>query len=79
MEDQGRVRQQTQPCLSIRIPSQEGNVQHDHYEVMSQKHFYLSVQFSRSVMSDSLRPHGLRHASLPVHHQLPEFTQTHVC
>ena len=37
-----------------------------------------SVQFSHSVLSDSLRPHGLRHASLPVHHQLPEFTQTHV-
>ena len=34
-----------------------------------------SVQFSRSVVSDSL------HCSmpgLPVHHQLPEFTQTHV-
>ena len=26
---------------------------------------YLSVQFSRSVMSDSLWPHGLQHASLP--------------
>ena len=33
MEDQGRVRQQTQPCLSIRIASQQGNAQHDHYEV----------------------------------------------
>ena len=29
-------------------------------------------------MSDSLQPHGLQHAGLPVHHQLPEFTQTHV-
>ena len=29
-----------------------------------------SVQFSRSVMSDSLRPHGLQHTRLPVHHQL---------
>ena len=37
-----------------------------------------SVQFSRSVMSDSLRPHESQHASLPVHHQLQEFTQTHV-
>ena len=43
---------------------------------MSQKHSYLSVQFSHSVVSDSLRPHGLRHASLPVHHQLLEFTHT---
>ena len=28
-------------------------------------------------MSDSLRPHGLQHAGLPVHRQLLEFTQTH--
>ena len=34
--------------------------------------------FSCSVLSDSLRPHGLQHARLPVHHQLPGFTQTHV-
>jgi len=37
-----------------------------------------SVQFSRSVVSDSLQPHELQHAGLPVHHQLPEFTQIHV-
>ena len=37
-----------------------------------------SVQFSHSVVSDSLRPHESQHASLPVHHQLPESTQTHV-
>ena len=29
-------------------------------------------------MSDSLRPHGLQQARLPVHHQLPELAQTHV-
>ena len=41
---------------------------------------FSSVQFSCSVVSDSLQPHGLQHASLsiPVHHRLPEFTQTHV-
>ena len=37
-----------------------------------------SVQFSRSVMSNSLRPHEPQHARPPVHHQLPESTQTHV-
>jgi len=37
-----------------------------------------SVQFSCSVVSNSLRPHELQHARPPVHHQLPEFTQTHV-
>ena len=36
-----------------------------------------SVQFSRSVVSDSLRPHESQH-TLPVHHQLPEFTKTHL-
>ena len=35
-------------------------------------------QFSRSVQSDSLRPHESQHAGLSVHHHLPEFTQTHV-
>ena len=29
-------------------------------------------------MSDSLRPHEPQRAHLRVHHQLPEFTQTHV-
>ena len=38
----------------------------------------FSFQLSRSVMSDSLQPHGLQHARLPVLHQLPELTQTHV-
>ena len=36
------------------------------------------VQFSCSVVSNSLWPHGLQHTGLPVHHQLPELTQTHV-
>ena len=39
---------------------------------------FSSVQFSRSVVSNSLRPHELQYARLPVHHQLPELTQTHV-
>ena len=37
-----------------------------------------SVQFSRSVVSDSLRLHEPQHASLPIHKQIPESTQTHV-
>ena len=28
-------------------------------------HLHCSVQFSRSVVSDSLQPHGLQHARLP--------------
>ena len=43
--------------------------------------YFVSVQFSHPVMSDSLQPHGLQHASLPCpsdHHQLPELAQTRV-
>ena len=40
------------------------------------KHAINSVQFSHSVMSDSLWPCGLQHS--PVHHQLLELAQTHV-
>ena len=39
---------------------------------------FSSVQFSRSVVSDSLQPMNHSTTGLPVHHQLPEFTQTHV-
>ena len=39
---------------------------------------FSSAQFSHSVVSNSLRPHGLQHTRPPVHHQLPQFTQTQV-
>ena len=38
----------------------------------------LFSQFSHSVVSDSLWPHGLQHPGFPVLHYLPEFAQTHV-
>ena len=37
-----------------------------------------SIQFSCSVVSNSLWPHGSQHAGLPVHHQLQEFNQIYV-
>ena len=37
-----------------------------------------SVQFSHSVVSDSLRPHGLQHARPPCPSLTPGVTQTHV-
>ena len=37
-----------------------------------------SVQFSRSVVSDSLRPHESQHARPPCPSPTPEFTQIHV-
>ena len=39
---------------------------------------YKYHQFHHSVVSGSLRPHGLQHARLPFHHQLLELIQTHV-
>ena len=36
------------------------------------------VQFSCSIASDFLQPHGSSTSGLPVYHQLPEFAQTHV-
>ena len=39
---------------------------------------FSSVQFSPSVVSNSLQPHDRSTPGLPVHHKLPEFTQTHV-
>ena len=42
------------------------------------KQQFSIIQFSRSVMSNSLQPHELQYARPPVHCQLPEFTQTYV-
>ena len=39
---------------------------------------FSSVQFSRSVVSNSLRPRGLQHARLPCPYQLLELAHTHV-
>ena len=39
---------------------------------------WYSVQFSRSVVSDSLQPMDCRTPVFPVLHHLPEFSQTHV-
>ena len=35
------------------------------FEITQERHLTESVQFSCSVVSDSLRPHGLQHARLP--------------
>ena len=47
------------------------------YQVLYSWMVFSSVQFSRSVVSNSLRPHESRHARPPCPSQLPEFTQTH--
>ena len=40
--------------------------------------FFPSVQFSHSVLSDFLRPHGLQQIRPPCPSSLPELAQTHV-
>ena len=44
----------------------------------AQVHQFSSVQFSCSVVSDLLWPHGLQHTRLLIHHQLLELAQTYV-
>ena len=66
------------------LPAVQGNLknplQHDGSKASKcvYAYKYISVQFSRSVVSDSLRPHDRSTPGLPVHHHLPEFTQSHV-
>ena len=38
----------------------------------------IPVQFSCSVVSNTLQPHGLQHTKLPCHHRHTEPAQTHV-
>ena len=47
-------------------------------KIYSQITKYGSIHFSCSMVSNSLQPHGCSMPGLPVHHQLPEFTQIHV-
>ena len=51
--------------------------QHNH-EPPSEWKMKPNVQFSHSVPSNSLRPVECSVPGFPVHHQLPELTQTHV-
>ena len=52
---------------------------HSHARLRLHTFRLSSVQFSCSVVSDSWQPHGCRGMpDFPIHHQLPEFTQTHV-
>ena len=47
-------------------------------QAIRQEKIQGSVQFSHSVMSDSLRPHESQHARPPCPSPTPGFTQTHV-
>ena len=42
-----------------------------HTHVRAHTHTHISVQFSHSVMSNSLQPHGLQHSRLPCSSPIP--------
>ena len=51
----------------------KGDLSRFSYIYQSRKHFWIiSVQFSRSVLSNSLQPHGLQHARPPCPSPTPE-------
>ena len=51
----------------------KGDLSSFSYIYQSRKHFWIiSVQFSRSVLSNSLQPHGLKHARPPCPSPTPE-------
>ena len=66
-----------QKCLKYFFQSKPSTCLKEH-KILTYTHIVPLVQFSRSVVSNSLWPHGLQHIGLPVHQQLPELAQTHV-
>ena len=64
--------------MKVKEESETTDLKHNIQKVRIMAHQFSSVQFSRSVMSDSLQRMNHSTPGLPVHHQLPEFTQTHV-
>ena len=65
-------REDSQPRRPFAPPGFPGTV------AGSTVHPAVLLLFCHSVMSDSLRPHGLQQARLPILHCLPEFAQIHV-
>ena len=70
----GREAQKGEACVHLMADS-DCSVQFS--SVQSLSRVWLFATFSRSVVSDSLWPHESQHTGFPVHHQLPDFTQTH--
>ena len=60
---------------SYHKPRQHNKKQRHYFANKGPSSQFSSVQFSRSVVSNSLWPHEPQHARPPVHHQLPESTK----
>ena len=67
---------QLQTKIKVVIEFHSGSSQWRHTGLLYS--LFSSVQFSCSVVSDSLRPHDHSMPGFPVHHQLLGFAQTHV-
>ena len=63
---------------SIRLNSKNWGIWLSSSSSMTKRTSHCSVQFSHSVVSNSLWPHGLEHASLPSPSRTSELAQTHV-
>ena len=66
-------RGQTETALDVDVSAGGSKVQS-----CKERYCISSVQFSHSVMSDSLKPMDYSTPGFPVHHQLPELAQSHV-
>ena len=64
--------------VTVMVQATPGSLEIPSFSEFCIDSLFSSVQLSPSVVSNSLQPHGLQHASLPVHHQLPELTETHI-
>ena len=67
------------PTQNLGVKPAYGQILSTHIMAAGFSNFSIrDFQFSHSVVSDSLQPHGLQHARPTCPSQLPEFTQTHL-
>ena len=62
----------------LRRKKKAGDILLPDFKLESYNILNIAVQFSHSVVSDSLRPMDCSMPGFPVHHQLPDLAQTHV-
>ena len=67
-----------EPEIKLSTLRKQGSSRKTSPSLIMLKPLTVSVQFSCSVMSNSLHPMNCNRPGLPVHHQLLEPTQTHV-
>ena len=78
MEYYSAIKKNTSESVLMRWMKLEPIIQSEISQKEKHQYSISSVQFSLSVVSDSLWPHESQHARIPVHRQLLEITQTPV-